>query len=117
MANHKSAIKRHRQSLTRRTRNRLIKTNLRSLVKVARVAAASNDKKGAQEALRAAESAIANPCRLTPATQPLKNDRANAPTAGAAYKKPNALAPPNETAIAGNNAVGMPNIIAIKSTT
>ncbi len=33
MANHKSAIKRHRQSLKRRTRNRLVKGSIRGAVK------------------------------------------------------------------------------------
>jgi small subunit ribosomal protein S20 len=36
MANHKSAIKRHRQSLVRRTRNRSVKTRLRTLLSQAR---------------------------------------------------------------------------------
>jgi small subunit ribosomal protein S20 len=39
MANHKSAIKRHRQSLKRRDRNRVIKSAVRTVVKKARKAA------------------------------------------------------------------------------
>jgi small subunit ribosomal protein S20 len=42
MANHKSAIKRHRQSLKRRDRNRLIKSTVRTLVKKAKQAVAEN---------------------------------------------------------------------------
>jgi small subunit ribosomal protein S20 len=33
MANHKSALKRHRQSLRRRTRNRMVKASTRTAVK------------------------------------------------------------------------------------
>jgi len=36
MANHKSALKRHRQSLDRRARNRTVKTRIRTLLKQAR---------------------------------------------------------------------------------
>ena len=36
MANHKSALKRHRQSLGRRARNRTVKTRIRTLLKNAR---------------------------------------------------------------------------------
>lgn len=38
MANHKSAEKRHKQSLVRRQRNRLVKTTVRTAVKKARAA-------------------------------------------------------------------------------
>ena len=37
MANHKSALKRHRQSLVRRIRNRAVRSKLRSELKMARV--------------------------------------------------------------------------------
>ena len=36
MANHKSALKRHRQSLVRRVHNRAVKTRIRTLLKQAR---------------------------------------------------------------------------------
>lgn len=39
MANHKSAIKRHKQSLKKRTRNRIIKSSLRTLMKSIRATA------------------------------------------------------------------------------
>lgn len=38
MANHKSALKRHRQSLIRRARNRAVRSNLRGALKTARQA-------------------------------------------------------------------------------
>ncbi len=41
MANHKQAIKRHRQSLKRRDRNRSAKSNLRGLIKQARASIAA----------------------------------------------------------------------------
>ena len=41
MANHKSALKRHRQSLVRRKRNRSTKTRIRTLLKQARGAMAA----------------------------------------------------------------------------
>jgi small subunit ribosomal protein S20 len=46
MANHKSAEKRHKQSLVRRQRNRLVKASVRTAVKKARAAIseASTDK-------------------------------------------------------------------------
>ena len=55
MANHKSAIKRHRQSLKRRDRNRNVKSAIRSSVKEVHAKIAAGDTKGAQELLRAAE--------------------------------------------------------------
>lgn len=59
MANHESAIKRHRQSLKRRTRNRSVRAAVRSSVKKARTAIASKDN-GAKESVRAAEKALAS---------------------------------------------------------
>lgn len=58
MANHKSAEKRHRQSLKRRARNRVAKTSLRNAVKAARSAAEANDPK-ARDLARAAEKLLA----------------------------------------------------------
>ena len=48
MATHDSAIKRHRQSLKRRHRNRLIKGNVRAAMKRVRAAVEAGDK-NAQE--------------------------------------------------------------------
>lgn len=58
MANHKSAEKRHRQSIKRRTRNRDIKAAVRTAIKRARTANESNDPK-ARELVREAESLLA----------------------------------------------------------
>jgi small subunit ribosomal protein S20 len=58
MANHKSAEKRHRQSLKRRLRNRTAKAAVRTAVKKTRAAVESKDPNAA-ELLRAAERAIA----------------------------------------------------------
>ncbi len=58
MANHKSAEKRHRQSLKRRLRNRITKTTLRTAVKKARSAAEEKDAK-ALEYARHAETLLA----------------------------------------------------------
>ena len=43
MANHKSAIKRHRQDVKRRTANRLHKTRVRTAIKGCRTAIAAGD--------------------------------------------------------------------------
>jgi small subunit ribosomal protein S20 len=56
MANHKSAIKRHRQSLKRRDNNRSAKAAVRTALKSAAAAAQSGDKAEAQNLARAAES-------------------------------------------------------------
>lgn len=58
MANHKSAEKRHRQSLKRRERNREIKAAVRTAMKRARAASESKDPQ-AKELARAAESLLA----------------------------------------------------------
>lgn len=54
MANHKSAIKRHRQSEKRRLHNRIFRTRARTLVKKARVEISGGDLEAAQEATRIA---------------------------------------------------------------
>lgn len=59
MANHKSAIKRHRQSLKRRDRNREVKNELKAIVKKVRTAAGSGDKAGAQKFVVEAEKQLA----------------------------------------------------------
>ena len=59
MANHKSAEKRHRQSLKRRARNRSVKTFVRSAEKKAKVLIASKDLEGGKVAAKEAEKALA----------------------------------------------------------
>lgn len=59
MANLKSAIKRNRQSIKRRDRNREVRSAVRAAIKDARTAADSGDKKKAAEALKKAEKLIA----------------------------------------------------------
>ena len=56
MANHKSAIKRHKQSLKRRAQNRAMKTRIKNVVKTVREAVASGDKDAASTALLQATS-------------------------------------------------------------
>ena len=58
MANTKSAQKRNRQALKRRTRNQAVRTQVKSAVKKAREALASKDPAKLQEALRAAERTL-----------------------------------------------------------
>lgn len=59
MANHKSAIKRHRQSLKRRDRNRVAKAAVRAAIKDTRLAAQSGNKEKALELLAATEKMVA----------------------------------------------------------
>lgn len=59
MANHKSAIKRHKQSLQRAARNRAARTRVKNAVKAVRVAIQNNDKGQADEALKVAASVLA----------------------------------------------------------
>ncbi len=63
MANHKSALKRHRQSLKRRARNRISKTRIKNTVKEVRAAIEANDVAKAQEALKAASSILGKAAR------------------------------------------------------
>jgi len=58
LANHKSAIKRHRQSLKRAARNRAMKTRVRNVVKDVRAAVLEEDLAKAQEALRVANGIL-----------------------------------------------------------
>ena len=58
MANHKSAIKRHKQSVKRNARNRSSRTRMRNLVKDVRLAIQSNDQASATEALKGATIAL-----------------------------------------------------------
>ena len=59
MANHKSAIKRYRQSLKRRDRNREIKEELKLAIKKARSAAEKGDKTEAKKLALEAEKKLA----------------------------------------------------------
>jgi len=59
MANHKSAIKRHRQSLKARDRNRTARTTLRGAVKKVHASIEAGDLKNAQAMLQEAERTIA----------------------------------------------------------
>ena len=58
MANHKSAMKRHRQSLKRRARNRVSKTRIKNTVKAVRLAIEEKDSAKAQELLKEASSVL-----------------------------------------------------------
>ena len=58
MANHKSAMKRHRQNLVRRARNRSMKTRVKNAVKTVRLALAEKDAATAETALKAATSVM-----------------------------------------------------------
>lgn len=58
MANHKSAVKRHRQSLKRNARNNAMKTRVKNVIKAVRQAVDQNDKEQAQAALRDATSVL-----------------------------------------------------------
>ena len=58
VANHKSAIKRHRQSLQRAGRNRAVRTRVKNAIKQVRSAITTTDKAQANEALVAATSVL-----------------------------------------------------------
>lgn len=58
MANHKSALKRHRQSLKRRARNRAVSTRIKNVVKSVREAVLANDREQAETALKVATSVL-----------------------------------------------------------
>lgn len=58
MANHKSALKRHRQSLKRRARNRISKTRIKNTVKAVRVAIEEKDLAKAMESFKDAASIL-----------------------------------------------------------
>ncbi len=58
MANHKSALKRARQNINRRTRNRAAKTRVRNVIKDVRSAIDENAKEAAVEKLNTAKSFI-----------------------------------------------------------
>ncbi|MFP5259785.1 MAG: 30S ribosomal protein S20 [Acidobacteriota bacterium] len=58
MANHKSAIKRHRQSLLARARNRAVKTRVRNVIKAVRSALVGGDVAAAEAALLTATKVL-----------------------------------------------------------
>jgi len=59
LANHASALKRHRQSRKRRLRNRAAKSRLHTVIRSVNEAVAGGDKATAQEKLREASVALA----------------------------------------------------------
>jgi len=59
VANHPSALKRHRQSRKRRTANRSVRSELQTLVREVREAVAAKDKKKAQASLKIVSVALA----------------------------------------------------------
>ena len=58
MANHKSAVKRHKQSLKKAARNRAARTRIKNVVKAVRLAVEGNDKEAAATALVTANSVL-----------------------------------------------------------
>ena len=58
MANHKDAIKRHKQSENRRVRNRAIRTSMRNHVKAVRDAVEAGDSDRAKDLLSKATSVL-----------------------------------------------------------
>jgi len=58
LATHKSAIKRHRQSLKASARNRAMRTRIKNVVKAVRKAVAEKDAAGAETALKQASSVL-----------------------------------------------------------
>lgn len=52
MANHKSAIKRHNQSVRRRQRNQAVRSSVRTLVKKVREAIESRDREAIEQKIR-----------------------------------------------------------------
>ena len=58
MANHKSALKRHRQSIKRNLRNNMVRTRIKNVVKEVRAAVEANDTELAATSLRKATSVL-----------------------------------------------------------
>ncbi len=58
MANHKSALKRHRQNEKRRLRNRMVKTRVKNVVKAVRQAVEAGDIETARVLLGSATSVL-----------------------------------------------------------
>ena len=59
VANHKSALKRHKQSLQRAGRNRAARTRVKNAIKQVRAAIQNNEQGQASEALSSATSVLA----------------------------------------------------------
>lgn len=64
MANHKSALKQHRQSLTRRERNRNHRARMRTAIKKCRLAIAAGDAELAQSLLPSTLSLLDRTAKL-----------------------------------------------------
>jgi len=58
LANHKSAVKRHSQSLKRNERNRAVRTRIKNVVKAVRQAVEVKDMEMAQAALKTATTIL-----------------------------------------------------------
>ena len=58
MANHKSALKRIRQTAKRTERNRFYRTRIKNIVKAVRAAIEANDKEAAASALKVANQQL-----------------------------------------------------------
>jgi small subunit ribosomal protein S20 len=58
LANHKSAVKRHKQSLKKAARNRAIRTRMKSVVKAVRLAVQEKDAERAASAFVTATSVL-----------------------------------------------------------
>ena len=58
MANHKSAVKRHKQSVKRNARNRVVRIRIKNIVKSVRTAVKNEDKAAASAALISAMSTL-----------------------------------------------------------
>jgi small subunit ribosomal protein S20 len=58
LANHKSAVKRHRQSLVRNLRNRMAKTRIKNSVKAVQTAIEEKDAAKATEAMKEVTSVM-----------------------------------------------------------
>jgi len=58
LANHKSAIKRHKQSLKARDRNRMVKTRVKNAIKAVRLAVTGKNAEVAEKALLDASSVL-----------------------------------------------------------
>lgn len=59
MATHESALKRHRQSLKRRLRNRIVRSQMKTSLKSLSDAVDGKDKAAAKESLRSTSATIA----------------------------------------------------------
>lgn len=58
LANHDSAMKRHRQSLKAKARNKAVKTRVKNAIKAVRLALTQNDPTAVEAALKTATSVL-----------------------------------------------------------